>query len=94
MTSDADERAIQFNKMIRSESICMFFIILGLSAFWALPLIKNGMIGPLDVLAAILIACGELSIISLAIDSTIQIYRINHPKKEFPTEAVCQGGIP
>lgn len=84
-----------FNQSIEAMSWLFFFLIAMLTVhlYTTMPLFVNGSVQWIPSIAYALIGGGEICILYLAISSRIEIYRIDHPKKVYPTEPNCEGAI-
>jgi hypothetical protein len=74
----------------------MFFFLIAMMMvhlYTTAPPIVNGEVQWLVCIAYALTGFGELLLLYLAVSSRVEIYRMDHPKKVYSSERVCEGAV-
>jgi len=87
----ANDYSRDFNEEVESMSYLMFFLIVLMASI--LYSITAPTATAVDYVAYCLIGFAELLILSLAVSSRINIYRMDHPKKNYLSEPICEGAV-
>lgn len=93
--SEAYDPWRNFNEMIGSMALLFFFLIATMTVhlYTDMPPVINGVVQWVSIVPYSLIGIGELLLLGLSISSRIEIYRMDHPKKVYPSEQICEGAV-